>query len=807
MSEESASQSQEQAYLVWVSGPLAGRRLYVAKQSIAIGRDPVSCNVVIDSEAVSRRHASIEIDEHETLTITDLGSSGGTYVNGEIIKRRALKDGDVVALGSAAISALVHARTAGVPQTGVFRPVLYDAGQSVLRIGRWMDNEIVLDAPGVSRYHATLAYDGGSQPVLTDIGSTNGTFVNGELLDEPRSISSDDLVSIGGFVLRLQGRQIKWHNLNASRISAWGVTREIEGRTIIRGISLAISPRQFVGLIGPSGCGKTTLMDALSGLRPATSGRVYFNELDLYRNFRALRRSIGQVPQRDVLFDTLSVESTLFYVARLRMPAGTPDTELSRIVDEVIETIGLREHRKARFRQLSGGQQKRLSLGVELVTKPSFIFLDEPTSPLDPQTTAQMMELFRWLADGGRIVVMVTHRFERFELMHRVAILTSAGRLAFFGPPREALEYFGCREPGEIYRRIEGGDPDELSNRFKASPQYTRYVGIAIVEAQEFARTEVQARITGGPNKPGSSRHFGFGQWITLTRRYLEVKLNDTRNTALLLAQAPVVALLLALITGDAVNDSRTLFIAAVISIWFGANNAVREVVAEAPVYIRERMVNLKIPSYALSKFAVLSALALIQCVLFVAILVAFGRFRGGDFLLLTLVLYLTSLGGISMALFFSSLVSSADKAMTVLPLILIPQLLLSGFLKPIDNLYVQRATTKAATIEQFRAAPGQVIKSYDGLGAAGYAAAAIVARWSLDALAHVVSVDDKTARDQLALNMSVAEYQQVATGQTESNIVRAYNERIRMDVGILAGLVVLFLAMTGWALKRKDVL
>lgn len=807
MAEESAPQSQEQAYLVWVTGPLAGQRLSVATQSITIGRDPNSCNVVIDSEAVSRRHAAVEIDEHQTLIITDLGSSGGTYVNGEIAKRRALRDGDVIVFGSAAVSALVHARPTGVAQTGVFRPVVSDAGQSVLRIGRWMDNEIVLDAPGVSRYHATLAYDGGSQPVLTDIGSTNGTFVNGELLDEPRPISSGDLVSLGGFVLRVQGRQIKWHNLNASRINAWGVTREIEGRTIVKDISLAMSPRQFVGVIGTSGCGKTTLMDALSGLRPATSGRVYINELDLYRNFPALRRSIGHVPQRDVLFDTLSVESTLFYVARLRLPAGTPKTELSRIVDEVIDTIGLREQRKTRFRQLSGGQQKRLSLGVELVTKPSFIFLDEPTSPLDPQTTGQMMELFRWLADGGRIVVMVTHRFERFELMHRVAILTSAGRLAFFGPPREALEYFACREPGEIYRRIESSNPDELSTRFKASPQYARYVGSAIVEAQEFARTEVQARITGGQKKLKSSRQFGFGQWVTLTRRYLEIKLNDTRNTALLLAQAPVVALLLALITGDAVNDSRTLFIAAVISLWFGANNAVREIVAEAPVYARERLVNLKIPSYALSKFAVLSALALIQCVLFVGILVAFGRFRGGDFVLLTLVLYLTSLGGISMGLFFSSLVSSADKAMTVLPLILIPQLLLSGFLKPIDNLYVNKATNKPATVEQFRAAPSQVIKSYDGLGAAGYAAAAIVARWSLEALAHVVSVDDKAARDQLALNMTVAEYEQVATKQTETNIVRAYDERIRLDLGILAGFVVLFLAMTGWALKRKDLL
>lgn len=808
MPEQGSSHSPERTHLLWLSGPLSGQKVTVDRQQIVIGRDPTQCNVVVDSEVVSRRHVAVEIDERQNLTIDDLGSTSGTFVNGEAVKRRALRDGDVIALGSVAVSAIVRAAGLAAPQTGIFRPALRDAaGQSVLGIGRWLDNEVVLDAPGVSRHHATLTYDPGAEPLLTDLGSTNGTFVNGEPLNEPRLLSPDDLVSLGGFVLRVRDREIKWHDLNASHISAWGIGKEIEGKTILKDISLAISPRQFIGLIGPSGCGKTTLMDALSGLRPATAGKVYINELDLYRNFGVLRRSIGHVPQRDVLFDTLSVERTLFYSARLRFPVGTPLSELRSAVDEVLETVGLREQSATQFRQLSGGQQKRLSLGVELITKPSFIFLDEPTSPLDPQTTEHMMELFRRLADGGRIVVMVTHRFERFELMHRVAILTNAGRLAFFGPPREALEYFGCREPGEIYRRIEGGDPDELSNRFKASPQHARYVGYSIAEARELARTEVQARIAGKPGRPKVARQFGSSQWLTLTRRCLEVKLNDTRNTALLLAQAPVIALLLSLITGDVLNDSRTLFIAAVISMWFGANNAVREIVAEVPIYVRERMVNLKIPSYVLSKFAVLSGFALIQCVLFVSILIGFGRFSSGDFIPLALTLYLTSLAGISMALFFSGLVNSPDKAMSVLPLILIPQLLLSGFLKPLDDLYVNRASGKPANVEEFRrAAPGEVVKSFDGIGAGRYAADMIIARWSLEALAHAVSIHDKKAREQLALNMTVVEYDEVLKGGSETEIANAYRHRVTTDLAILGGFVLLFLLLTGWALKRKDV-
>ena len=807
MPEQGAPQNHERAYLLWLSGPLTGRKLTPDRHLTAIGRD-AQCDVVLDVAALSRHHAAIEMDESGNLTVSDLGSSSGTFVNGVLIKRRGLTDGDVVAFGSVALSAIVHANSQANAQTGVFKPALRDIGQSVLSIGRWLDNEIVLDAPGVSRHHATLTYDGGEQPLLTDTGSTNGTFVNGEPLTEPRLLSADDLVSLGGVVLRVRGREIKWHNLNASRVSAWGICKEIDGKTILKDISLAISPRQFVGLIGPSGCGKTTLMDALSGLRPASAGKVYVNELDLYRSFDALRRSIGHVPQRDVLFDSLSVERTLFYAAKLRFPTGTPIPELLGAVEEVLDTVGLREQSATQFRKLSGGQQKRLSLGVELITKPAFIFLDEPTSPLDPQTTGNMMELFRRLADGGRIVVMVTHRFERFELMHRVAILTSAGRLAFFGPPRDALDYFGCSEPGEIYRRIEGGDPDELSNRFKASPQYASYVGAAIADAQELARTEVRARIAGKPARPKRPRQFGVSQWLTLTRRLLDVKLNDTRNTGLLLAQAPVIAVLLSLITGDVLNDSRTLFIAAVISTWFGANNAVREIVTEVPIYVRERMVNLKIPSYVLSKFAVLSGVALIQCVLFVIILVGFGRFSGGDFIPLVLVLYLTALGGISLALFISGLVNSPDKAMSVLPLILIPQLLLSGFLKPLDDLYVDKASGKPASAEEFRrAAPGQVIKTFDGIGVGLYVADVMIARWSLDALAHTVSIDDKKAREQLALNMTVVQYEDVLKRRSESEIVDAYRRRLTSDLAILGGFVVLFLLLTGWALKRKDLL
>jgi ABC-type multidrug transport system ATPase subunit len=149
----------------------------------------------------------------------------------------------------------------------------------------------------------------------------------------------------------------------------------------LAGVSFDIEPGDFVALMGPSGCGKSTLMDALNGLRPATEGAVFIDELNLYQNFDAVRRSIGYVPQRDVLHDSLTAERTLHYAARLRLPEQTAPEEMARVVDETLRAVGLAEHRLTEFQQLSGGQQKRLSLALELLTKPSFLFLDEPTSP------------------------------------------------------------------------------------------------------------------------------------------------------------------------------------------------------------------------------------------------------------------------------------------------------------------------------------------------------------------------------------------------------------------------------------------
>ncbi len=850
---------QETNYLLGDVGSHKGQMVLLDKTQVVFGRDESSCDFVLAQSFISKRHAVFETDESGKTRVRDLGSKLGTFVNGRPVLEEVLANGDHIGFGPGGVIAFKFCtkeeeRLAPVTDSSALRVQLIAHAQmsisqktpakgqlvpsavktafgnkSIIRLGRAPDNDIVLDAGGVSRYHASVTFKEGRGPVLADLGSTNGTYVNGEFIREPRVLNPDDLIFVGGFIVRVNGRNVQRTDLSSSHIRADSVTKAIGKKILIKDITLALFPREFVGLMGPSGCGKSTLMDALNGLRPATSGSVFLNDLDLYQHFNAVRRSIGYVPQRDILHETLTVERTLFYSAKLRLPEQTPRSEVDRVVDEVIETVGLKEQRSTQFRQLSGGQQKRLSLGIELITKPSFLFLDEPTSPLDPETTENMMLLFRNLADQGRIVVMVTHKFEKFFEMHQVAILARGGHLAFFGPPRAALDYFKCAEPADIYRRIGSTDPVELSRRYKSSQQYELYV------ARRMEDTRVPA---GGPEKAGTiapanssktNRYASLNQWWILTRRFFEIKLKDSRNTALLLLQAPIIAIILAVITGKTQNDAKALFISAIIAIWFGANNAVRDIVAESPIYVRERRFSLKIPSYVFSKFTVLSGIGLIQCLLFLGLLIAFNRLRSDDFLSLFAILYLTTLGGISTALFFSALVNSTEKAMSILPLLLIPQLLLSGFFMPIDDMYFNQTTRKPATAAEYRkyedarlgsnnrpplrsdvlprTPPPDVITKTEGLGAVGPFTSIIMARWAVDGLVHAVSVSDLDARARLASTVSVSTYSLVLDRQGASVIEDSYRRRVWMDLAILGGFNAVFLGLTIWALKRKDVL
>jgi ABC transport system ATP-binding/permease protein len=339
--------------------------------------------------------------------------------------------------------------------------------------------------------------------VLTDIRSTNGTFVNGERISQ-RRIRETDRVQIGPYELMVSaGRVLPVTLPGAIRVEAVGLTTRVgKGRVILNDVSLAIAPGELVAIVGATGAGKTTLANALSGFRPATDGRVLYNGHDLYRTFDAFRTSIGYVPQDDIIHRDLTVHRSLEYATELRLPRDTSGVERRQRIAAVLADIKMADHRDTYVDELSGGQRKRMSMGVELLTKPSLFFLDEPTSGLDPATETHLMRLMRELTVQGQTLVLITHATQNILLCDKVAFISRGGNLAFFGTPREALAFFRVEEFVDIYEQLEGEPAEGHYARQYATAASLRHrpVSRATGAPEQAARQAHPPR----PDTPGS---------------------------------------------------------------------------------------------------------------------------------------------------------------------------------------------------------------------------------------------------------------------------------------------------------------
>jgi ABC-type multidrug transport system ATPase subunit/ABC-type multidrug transport system permease subunit len=508
-------------------------------------------------------------------------------------------------------------------------------------------------------------------------------------------------------------------------ITAREVSKRYGVSRILRGISLDVRPGEFVGLLGPSGAGKSTLLSALNGTAPVIVGKVLYNGRDFYQSFHAFRHLLGNVPQDDIIHRTLSVHRVLLYGSLLRgVGAGDPQAMEARI-QEVLQIVELQDRQSVPVRSLSGGQRKRVSIAMELLNDPKVMFLDEPTSGLDPALEEKMMAFFREQARGGRTVILTTHVMESISLLDVVAILTR-GQLVYFGPPARAPRFFGVEHFKDIYRVLEQADASKLVAKLKESSFYRSRLdkdvppmslipqgGAGSSQAEPIAPANEPAQSpmlpaaapvvpTEKPPGPPPSRWAAFlaqpllelgrdamdrRQFGILARRHLEMLRADTRSTALLLLQAPVIAVLLSIVQPAAPT---LLFILALTALWFGCSNSVREIVKERAIYARERMVFLLIPPYIASKLRNLAVLSLAQC-LILTVVGPWGSWSAiggvGTAPVLFITLLLSAICGVSLGLLLSSLVRTSDKAMSLVPLVVLPQILFSGAMVRLEDL------------------------------------------------------------------------------------------------------------------------
>ena len=708
----------------------------VNTEVVTIGR-ATNSDLVINDPLVSRQHAQIS-RKGDLYQITDFGSTDGTRVNNIRLKPNIphfLANGDTIGIGNSELGLIVqgddrhptvievqkpvdeHVTVAAlVGDETVFVSQIDMRGRDRLTIGRDSQNDTAIEHPSVSRFHARLERQSGSV-IIKDLDSTNGTYVNGIAVKEQRVLKVNDSIRIGPcrFVLNVDETLATYNEEGNLRLDAIGLTKVVgKGTKLLNNISLSIKAREFVAIAGVSGGGKSTLLDALNGFRPATSGSVLVNGVDLYKNFNAYRNELGYVPQKDIIHLELTVEQALDYAAQLRMPADTRKVERKQRVKEVLENLGLTHRKDVQVKALSGGQLKRVSIGVELLTKPSLFFLDEATSGLDPGTEMEIMQLLRELADQGRTILLITHATENVTLCDLVIFMAAGGRVAYCGPPQEAPAYFGVQKFNEIYRKVEREEsPDYWQQRYLQSSQYQKYVVDRQLSRPPAVGGELQQPRAKKRLAHRAKRVSAFREFAILSQRNLAILIQDKASLFLMLAVAPTLGLLdfvtwkrdlFSVETGDAGEAITMLFVTALIAVMVGSLATMREIVKENDIYRRERAIGLQIIPYILSKVWVGILLALYQAAVFLLFKKLAIDLPGGTEALtgMYVTLFLASIAGMMMGLFVSALSPNQNIAPLLTIIFLVPQITFGGGMLPIDALGVTGRLVNQITITKW---------------------------------------------------------------------------------------------------------
>jgi ABC transport system ATP-binding/permease protein len=672
--------------------------------------------LVLTDDKVLPYHAEI-VRRGDRLELALATPDAALLLNGQplVFKvRYGLAAGDLIEIGSIKLQLSIEAQIE-LPEDwrspldpskadqGAFETIAL-RGRSRLTLGRDLSNDTVIEHPVVSRFQAKIELLGGNW-LITDLNSSDGTFINDQQILHPHPLRPGDEIRIGPcqFTFNFDETLTQQNEYGNFRLDAVHLTRTAaRHQVLLDDVSLSILPREFIAIVGVSGAGKTTLLDALSGFRPAHCGKVFINGHDLYQNFKTFRTELGYVPQEDIIHQDLTVYQALDFAARLRLPKDISAKERNQQIQAVLADLELTHRQHALVRELSGGQRKRVSIGVELLTKPSLFFLDEATSGLDPGTESQMMRLLRRLADQGRTVVLITHATKNVMQCDLVVFLTKGGKVAFYGPPQEALDYFSVADFDDIYLKLEEDvrSPQEWQQQYLESAAYRRYVGDRqhLLNAQ-LPQPQAAQKSSKRRYKPWENQGSSFWrQLLILSHRNLTILWQDRASLVLLLVIAPLLGLLdfvlwkrdiFDVTTGDSGQALTLLFTNGLVVVMVGSLATMREIVKESEIYCRERMVGLQILPYLLSKVWFCTVLALYQSAVFFLIKTLVVDLPGTPSALAAFyfTMFLTTLGGMIMGLLVSALSSNQNVAPLLTILFLVPQFTLAGAFMPLPSL------------------------------------------------------------------------------------------------------------------------
>ncbi|MFA7097242.1 MAG: FHA domain-containing protein [Gammaproteobacteria bacterium] len=678
-------------FCVFCGAKVVNQSAKTDSETIRIGR-ALDNDHVLNNPRVSLHHCELHVDSMGKLSIKDVDSSNGVFVNGERIAERKIKVDDIVSLGKSIIldiGSLISDRSQTYSDSEVVhKPNTGLINKDKINIGRDHDNDIRISNIRVSRHHARLERIGVAWQII-DLDSANGTFVNG-IRVKNSIISEQDSITVGGVpldLISLFSRELPDWSADLN-LSGENLSFKVGNKTIVEPLNICLQPGQFIGLIGPSGCGKTTLMMMLNGYLKPSSGNVYINGVSLHHNPQAFQGQIGYVPQDDIIHRELTVEESLLYTSKLRLGDNITDHERSHQIAQILDALGLTMVKDTLIgspekKGVSGGQRKRVNMAQELVTEPLFYFLDEPTSGLDPRSDKEVMKLLSDLTRRGHAVLLTTHKIDalNFSIFTHLLILSPGGKLAYFGPACDAVPYFGVSRPEDIFDVLEGTESGHLQQNYLQSNYYQACIQSRMIKFNESnTKTDSRADVV------HSVQADAFHQFLVLCQRTFLVKCRDHFSAAVLLLQAPIIGLFIYLVFKSSESFQALYFVLVVAAIWLGCSNSAREIVSEQTIFKREQKASLSLDAYLWSKICVLSMLCMLQCLILslftlltVSINISFG--------LLFIALSLTSIAALTMGLLLSAVVKTGETAMAIVPVALIPQVILGGLIVPFGSI------------------------------------------------------------------------------------------------------------------------
>jgi ABC-type multidrug transport system ATPase subunit len=485
----------------------------------------------------------------------------------------------------------------------------------------------------------------------------------------------------------------------------------------VRKINIQEAEGQLIGIMGASGSGKTTLLKLLSGIIKPSSGEIKLNGKNIDDLGKELEGSIGYVPQDDILFEELSVYQNLFYNAKLSISDKSND-EIDGVINNSLKNLGL-EHTKdlkvgnVLKQTISGGQRKRLNIALELTRQPPILFVDEPTSGLSSRDSENVIDLLKELTLMGKLIFVVIHQpsSDIYKMFDKVIIMDTGGYPIFNGNPIEAISYFkaisqqldhskvicetcGNVNPEQIFNIIEAKVVDEFGNfsdKRKIAPE--KWYEYYLEKTRDPYVEEVKKSPKTSFKLPSILKQFGI-----FIRRDVLSKIADRQYMLVNLLEAPLLALILAYVirykdvgTGEYVflyNDNipAYLLMSIIVALFLGMSISAEEIIKDRKLRDREKFLHLSQGSYLMSKVAILFTISAFQIMVFILIGNAILELKNMTWSF-WLVLFSTATFANMLGLNISSAFKSAITVYIIIPVILIPQMILSGLLFSFDKL------------------------------------------------------------------------------------------------------------------------